>query len=112
MDDNFNEVTLVEQDLLMTVDDFAKQEGVTPRTVYRWIELGRLDTVGRPIIYGTTFEFLQFFGLEDLEQLPDLDLYAAALDNAHGDSRDSERPHSDGESPDSGSSQLVGDDLT
>jgi hypothetical protein len=47
MDDNFSEVTLVEQDLLMTVDDFAKQEGVTPRTVYRWIELGRLDTVER-----------------------------------------------------------------
>lgn len=47
MDDNFNEVTLVEQDLLMTVDDFAKQEGVTTRTVYRWIELGRLDTVER-----------------------------------------------------------------
>ncbi|MCD6175424.1 MAG: hypothetical protein J7K65_06635 [Planctomycetes bacterium] len=47
MDDNINEVTLVEQDLLMTVDDFARQECVTPRTVYRWIELGRLDTVER-----------------------------------------------------------------
>ena len=47
MDDHISEVTLVEQDLLMTVDDFAKQERVTPRTVYRWIELGRLDTVER-----------------------------------------------------------------
>ena len=47
MNDNISEVTLVEQDLLMTVDDFAKQECVTPRTVYRWIELGRLDTVER-----------------------------------------------------------------
>jgi len=47
MDDTINEVTLVEQDLLMTVDDFAKQECVTPRTVYRWIELGRLETVER-----------------------------------------------------------------
>ena len=47
MDDYINEVTLVEQELLMTVDDFAKQECVTPRTVYRWIELGRLDTVER-----------------------------------------------------------------
>ena len=47
MDDTINEVTLVEQDLLMTVDDFAKQECVTPRTVYRWIELGRLDIVER-----------------------------------------------------------------
>ena len=47
MDDNVNEVTLIEQDLLMTVDDFARQERVSPRTVYRWIEMGRLDTVER-----------------------------------------------------------------
>lgn len=47
MNDNYNEVEVVEQDILMTVDDFARQEGVTPRTVYRWIELGRLDTVER-----------------------------------------------------------------
>lgn len=36
-------------------------------------ELGRLDTVGRPILYGTTFEFLQFFGLESLDDLPPLE---------------------------------------
>jgi len=32
--------------------------------------LGRLDQVGRPIIYGTTLEFLQHFGLLDLSELP------------------------------------------
>ncbi|OQY07687.1 MAG: hypothetical protein B6I25_01095 [Planctomycetales bacterium 4572_13] len=47
MNERINEVEVVEQDLLMTVDDFSRQEGVTPRTVYRWIELGRLDTVER-----------------------------------------------------------------
>ena len=47
MDDNISEVSVVEQDLLMTVDDFARQERVSPRTVYRWIEMGRLDTVER-----------------------------------------------------------------
>ena len=36
-------------------------------------ELGRLDQAGRPIIYGTSFEFLQQFGLSSLEQLPTLD---------------------------------------
>jgi segregation and condensation protein B len=36
-------------------------------------EVGRLDQVGRPILYGTTFEFLQYFGLEDLSQLPPID---------------------------------------
>jgi segregation and condensation protein B len=35
-------------------------------------ELGRLDTVGNPIQYGTTFEFLQYFGLTTLSDLPEL----------------------------------------
>lgn len=35
-------------------------------------EVGRLDTVGRPVLFGTTFEFLQYFGLESLGQLPAL----------------------------------------
>ena len=33
----------------------------------------RLDTVGRPIVYGTTFEFLQYFGLANLGELPKLE---------------------------------------
>jgi segregation and condensation protein B len=41
-------------------------------------EVGRLDTVGRPILYGTTFDFLQFFGLESLEDLPELELDLSA----------------------------------
>ena len=36
-------------------------------------DLGRLDQAGRPIIYGTSFEFLQQFGLSRLEQLPQLE---------------------------------------
>ena len=35
-------------------------------------EKGRLDRTGRPIIYGTTNEFLRYFGLESLENLPSL----------------------------------------
>lgn len=35
-------------------------------------EQGRLDQAGRPIIYGTSFEFLQQFGLVSLDQLPPL----------------------------------------
>jgi segregation and condensation protein B len=37
-------------------------------------EVGRKDAVGRPILYGTTFEFLQFFGLQSLEELPPLEV--------------------------------------
>ena len=34
----------------------------------------RADTVGRPILYCTTFAFLQQFGLKRVEELPALDL--------------------------------------
>jgi segregation and condensation protein B len=36
-------------------------------------EQGRMDTPGRPILYGTTPEFLQYFGLSIIDQLPSLD---------------------------------------
>nr|WP_290667819.1 SMC-Scp complex subunit ScpB [Ardenticatena sp.] len=36
-------------------------------------EVGRLDTVGHPILYGTTFRFLEYFGLKSLDELPPLD---------------------------------------
>ena len=38
-------------------------------------ELGRLDVPGRPILYGTTEEFLRQFELKDLKELPSLDLF-------------------------------------
>lgn len=34
--------------------------------------VGRADDVGRPFLYGTTPEFLQHFGLQSLDELPDL----------------------------------------
>lgn len=33
-------------------------------------EVGRLETPGRPILYGTTTEFLQYFGLTSLDEMP------------------------------------------
>ncbi|TDX45204.1 SMC-Scp complex subunit ScpB [Orenia marismortui] len=33
-------------------------------------EVGRKDTIGNPIIYGTTVDFLQYMGLESLDELP------------------------------------------
>ncbi|MDF2607495.1 MAG: SMC-Scp complex subunit ScpB [Bacillales bacterium] len=35
-------------------------------------EIGRVDGAGRAILYGTTKEFLQYFGLQSLEELPPL----------------------------------------
>ncbi len=34
--------------------------------------VGRLDQPGRPFLYGTTLQFLQYFGLEGLDHLPPL----------------------------------------
>lgn len=36
-------------------------------------ECGRLEVPGRPILYSTTDEFLKYFGLENIEQMPALD---------------------------------------
>jgi segregation and condensation protein B len=35
-------------------------------------EVGRMDTPGRPILYATTPDFLQYFGLSMLQELPPL----------------------------------------
>ncbi len=36
-------------------------------------EVGRLDKTGRPILYGTTDEFLRYFGLESIDELPPIE---------------------------------------
>ncbi|MBR2619274.1 MAG: SMC-Scp complex subunit ScpB, partial [Firmicutes bacterium] len=56
-------------------------------------EVGRSDAVGRPILYGTTDEFLKQFGFETLKELPaiediegvlsDDDSDAAAMDSMY-----------------------------
>lgn len=47
-------------------------------------EVDRKDAPGRPILYGTTFEFLQHLGIESLDQLPKIkdekDINAQHLD--------------------------------
>jgi segregation and condensation protein B len=40
-------------------------------------EVGRTEGPGRPILYGTTGEFLQYFGLTSLQTLPSFDLEEA-----------------------------------
>ena len=35
-------------------------------------EVGRSDMPGRPILYETTSEFLDYFGLSTIEDLPDM----------------------------------------
>jgi segregation and condensation protein B len=35
-------------------------------------ELGRAETMGKPILYGTTEDFLHYFGLESIAELPEI----------------------------------------
>ena len=53
-------------------------DGVVQTLVTRGLiqEVGRLETAGRPILYATTFEFLQNFGLRDTDDLPPLEAAA------------------------------------
>ena len=49
------------------------------------VELGRANAPGRPILYGTGFDFLERFGLTSLDDLPVLDAAVAARLAEEGD---------------------------
>ena len=53
------------------VDSGAVIKGLLSQGMIRI--LGRKEGPGRPILYGTTREFLEYFGLRDLESLPTLE---------------------------------------
>ena len=43
---------------------------------------GRGDSVGKPLLYGTTTEFLRYFGLKDIKDLPGADELASMFDGS------------------------------
>jgi segregation and condensation protein B len=47
-------------------------------------EVGRAEGPGRPILYGTTPDFLQHFGLNSLTELPPLALPEAVIETGNG----------------------------
>lgn len=53
----------------------VNSDGAVQRLVERGLveERGRLDAPGKPILYGTTQEFLRMFGLKTLSDLPEVD---------------------------------------
>jgi segregation and condensation protein B len=66
-------------------------------------EAGRKQAPGRPILYATTQEFLEYFGLNDVSELPDIDMLAVEavkaleaqkeLFQGEGQSEDSDSDH-------------------
>lgn len=55
----------------------VKSESAIQRLIERDLirEVGRLEVPGKPILYGTTDEFLKQFGIRDLKELPSLDFF-------------------------------------
>jgi len=67
-------ITRPEVDEIRGVDSSATLRLLMDRSLIRI--LGRKEDVGRPILYGTTKEFLDFFSLGDLRELPTLREYS------------------------------------
>lgn len=55
----------------------VKSESAIQKLIERDLvsEVGRLEVPGRPILYGTTDEFLRQFGLSCIDELPSLELF-------------------------------------
>jgi len=61
---------------------------------------GKADTIGRPMLYGTTSKFMEYFGISDLAELPtpkeftsDVNTIGESADN----SQEPEQPETDGQ---------------
>src|SRR6476660_7531947 len=67
-------ITRPEIDDIRGVDSTATLKLLIDRMLIR--VLGKREEVGRPMLYGTTKEFLDFFSLGDLRELPTLREYS------------------------------------
>ncbi len=65
--------------------DYSVQSLMNKRLI---CEVGRKETLGRPILYGTTDEFLRHFGISSLAELPTVDFSAIDAALAAGDGED------------------------
>ncbi|MHB1456036.1 MAG: SMC-Scp complex subunit ScpB [Armatimonadota bacterium] len=64
-------ITQPEVEAIRGVNSDGVMRTLTDRGLIR--QLGKRDTPGRPMMYGTSEEFLCHFGLNDLSELPDID---------------------------------------
>ncbi len=73
--------------------------------------LGRKDVVGRPLLYGTTAEFLETFGLKDLASLPTLEELGASAAALAEAARIAHEPISEPLSAEASPAESSGEDL-
>lgn len=64
-------------------------------------EVGRKETIGNPIIYGTTDQFLEYLDIEDLAELPEIErvekLFAEEIEEAAEKAAEEEKETADTE---------------
>lgn len=80
-------LTRAEIEEIRGVEIIAALETLLEKNLIRVV--GRKETVGRPLLYGTTPDFLRQFGLRSIEDLPPLDSFvpqadASLTDGKHG----------------------------
>lgn len=63
-------ITRVEIDKIRGVNSQSTIDSLLDKELIK--EKGRLDKIGKPIIYATTDSFLKYFNLESLEDLPEI----------------------------------------
>lgn len=68
-------ITRAEMEAIRGVDVAGPLERLLERALVRVV--GKKDTIGRPMVYGTTDEFLRIFGLNKISELPDLQVFAS-----------------------------------
>lgn len=72
---------------------------------------GRAQTVGKPLQYGTTDEFLKFFGLNKLEDMPKMSEIEELVASTEDDSSDFNfEPAELGDDPSNGEEPLISDE--
>ncbi len=68
-------VTRAEIEVIRGVDIVAPLEKIMERGLVKIV--GKKDTPGRPLVYGTTDEFLRLFGLNKISELPEIKTFSA-----------------------------------
>lgn len=64
-------ITRVEIDDIRGVKSYSSIDTLMNKNLIK--EVGRLDKIGRPILYGTSTEFLALFNISSLEKLPSVE---------------------------------------
>lgn len=86
-------VSRSEIDVVRGVDSGHLTRGLLDKNLIRTV--GHAETPGRPLLYGTTPQFLEIFSLDSLDDLPSLEEFDRELANAANNEKDSDSDDTD-----------------